>query len=149
MGLGATLITFLFRTYIDISIIYPITCCTIAICGIGTGAMYSLPISMYADVISIEQFETGENKSGAYLGYYSFTYNISNSLSLLLMGLMLDFIRFDSTQALQPMSVQSGLGLIVFCGCSIALAASILIFSRYKIKRADILKIQLKMKNKE
>lgn len=149
MGLGATLITFLFRTYIDISIIYPITCVTIAICGMGTGAMYSLPVSMYADVIAMEQFETGENKSGAYLGYYSFTYNISNSFSLLAMGFMLDFINFDSTQALQPMSVQSGLGMIVFCGCSIALAASILIFSRYKIKRADILKVQLKLQNKD
>lgn len=146
MGLGATLITFLFRTYVSISIIYPITCFTIFLCGMGTGAMYALPISMYADVIAMEQFETGENKSGAYLGYYSFTYNISNSLSLLVMGLMLDFIKFDSTAALQPLSVQSGLGMIVFCGCSIALAVSILIFSRYRIKRADVLKIQMRQK---
>lgn len=149
MGLGATLITFLFRTYVNHSIIFAITCFTILLCGMGTGAMYSLPISMYSDVISMEQFETGVNKSGAYLGYYSFTYNLSNSISLLIIGLMLDFIKFDSTQAVQPMSVQNGLGMIVFCGCSIALATSILIFSRYKIKRADVLKIQLKLQNQK
>ena len=145
MGIGATSITFLFRTYIDISIIYPITCFTILICGFGTGAMYSLPISMYADVVAMEQYKTGQNSSGAYLGYYSFTYNLSNSISLLLMGFLLDIIRFDSGAAVQPMSVQSGLGTIVFCGCSIALAISILIFSRYKIKRSDVLKLQLKI----
>lgn len=148
MGIGLTSITFLFRTYIDISIIFPITCLTIFICGFGTGAMYSLPISMYADVIALEKLESGEDKSGAYLGYYSFTYNISNSISLLIMGFLLDMVKFDSTKAVQPMSVQSGLGTIVFCGCSIALSAAILIFSKYKIKRADILKAQMKLKQK-
>ena len=74
MGLGLTLVTFLFRTYIDISIIYPTTCFTILVCGFGTGAMYSIPISMYADVVAMDEFETGENRSGEYLGYYSFTY---------------------------------------------------------------------------
>lgn len=145
MGIGTTAISFLFRTYIDVSIIYPVTCFTIFICGFGTGAMYSLPISMYADVVSLEKYETGENKSGAYLGYYSFTYNLSNSISLLVMGFLLDLIKFDSSLPVQPMSVQKGLGVIVFCGCSIALACAILIFSKYKIKRADVLKAQIKM----
>ena len=129
MGIGLTSITFLFRTYIDISIIFPITCITIFVCGFGTGAMYCLPISMYADVIALEKLRSGEDKSGEYLGYYSFTYNLSNSISLLIMGFLLDFIRFDSTKPVQPMSVQTGLGTIVFFGCSIALSFAILIFS--------------------
>lgn len=149
MGLGATLITFLFRTYVDISIIFPITCFTILICGFGTGAMYSLPISMYADVVALEKLESGEDKSGSFLGYYSFTYNLSNSISLLIMGFLLDLIKFDSTQAVQPLSVQTGLGTIVFCGCSLALSAAILIFSRYKLKRSDVLKAQMKISNKQ
>ena len=149
MGMGLTLITFLFRTYIDIRIIYPITCFTILISGFGTGAMYSLPISMYADAIMLEEFFTGESKTGEYLGYYSFTYNLSNSASLLIMGFLLDLIQFDSSAAVQPMSVQTGLGTIVFCGCSIALAISILIFSKYKIKRSDVLKVQLKISEKK
>ena len=149
MGIGATSITFLFRTYIDISIIYPMTCLTILLCGVGSGAMYSLPISMYADVVALQELESGENNAGAYLGYYSFTYNLSNSISLLLMGFLLDLIRFDSTNAVQPLSVQNGLGTIVFCGCSIALSTAIIIFSRYNVKRADVLKAQMKIKMKK
>ena len=111
--------------------------------------MQSLPISMYADVVTLEQYKTGENKSGVYLGYYSFTYNLSNSISLLIIGVLLDAIKFNPSEPIQALSVQTGLGTIVFCGCSIALAASILIFSRYKIKRADVLKAQLKLAEKE
>ena len=117
----------------------------IATCGVGLGAMYSLPMSMYADVVTLEMYKTGQNNAGAYTGYYTFTYNLANSISLLIIGLLLDFIKFDSTQPVQAMSVQTGLGIVVFCGCSIALALSILIFSKFSIKRSDVLKTQLKI----
>jgi len=151
MGIGLTLITFIFRIYIKIDLLFIMVCFTIAICGFGTGAMYSLPISMYADVISLEERESGENGSGSFLGYYSFTYNLSNSISLFFIGILLDLIKFDSTIPLQALSVQNGLGEIVFCGCSIALSLAILIFSKYDVKRSDVLKAQLetKQKNKE
>ena len=75
-AIGLTLVTFLFRTYIETSLLFLFVAFAIALCGFGTGAMYSLPISMYADAISLEQHETGENNAGAYLGYYSFTYKL-------------------------------------------------------------------------
>lgn len=145
LGIGLTLISFLFRTYVPIDFLYYYVMFTIFTCGIGIGAMQSLPISMYADLVTLEQYETGENKSGVYLGYYSFTYNLSNSISMLIIGMLLDAIKFNPAEPIQAMSVQNGLGIIVFCGCSITLAAAILIFSRYKIKRADVLKAQLKI----
>jgi Na+/melibiose symporter-like transporter len=104
---------------------------------------------MYADAISLEQHETGENNAGAYLGYYSFTYNLSNSVALFVMGILLDFIKFDSTLPIQALSVQKGLGSIVFCGCSIAISIAIIIFSKYNVKRADVLKAQLELKRKK
>lgn len=149
LGIGLTLISFLFRQYVPIELLFYFVIFCIIICGFGLGAMQSLPISMYADVVTLEQYKTGENKSGVYLGYYSFTYNLSNSISLLIIGVLLDAIKFNPSEPIQALSVQTGLGTIVFCGCSIALAASILIFSRYKIKRADVLKAQLKLAEKE
>ena len=149
LGIGLTLISFLFRQYVPTQTLFIFVAVCIFICGFGLGAMYSLPISMYADVVTLEQFASGENRSGAYLGYYSFTYNLSNSLSMLFIGILLDVIKFDSSKPIQAMSVQTGLGTIVFCGCSIALALAIAIFSRYKIKRSDVLKAQLKINEKE
>lgn len=149
MGIGLTLITFIFRSYIENSLLFVFVCLTIVVCGFGTGAMYSLPISMYADVISLEEHETGENNSGSYLGYYSFTYNLSNSIALFFMGILLDLIKFDSSIPVQALSVQSGLGRIVFCGCSIALSLAILIFSKYDVKRADVLKAQMEINKRK
>ena len=148
-GIGLTSVTFIFRAYIDSAVLFLLVCATIFICGLGTGAMYSLPISMYADVISLEQHETGENNAGSYLGYYSFTYNLSNSISLFFMGILLDLIKFDSSLPIQALSVQSGLGKIVFVGCAVAVSLSILIFSKYNVKRADVLKAQLCNQKKE
>lgn len=149
LGIGLTLISFLFRQYIPIESLFIFVLCCIVVCGFGLGAMYSLPISMYADVVTLEQYNSGVNKSGAYLGYYSFTYNLSNSISMLFIGILLDAIKFDPSEPIQAISVQNGLGTIVFCGCAIALAFAILLFSKYKVKRSDVLKAQLKLNNEE
>ncbi len=148
LGIALTFLTFLFRSYAtpDVMFFYVLPC--IIFCGLGAGAMYSLPMSMYADVVTLEMYKTGKNNAGAYSGFFTFTYNLANSIALLIIGFLLDLIKFDSTQPVQAMSVQNGLGLIVLCGCSIALALSITLFSKYSIKRADVLKIQL-MSNRE
>ena len=105
--------------------------------------MYSLPFSMYADAVTLEMFKTGQNNAGAYTGYYSFTYNLANSVALLIIGFLLDFIKFDSTQPVQAMSVQTGLGMVVFFGCTIFLALAITIFSKFSVKRSDVLKVEM------
>jgi len=92
----------------------------------------------------MEQYKTGDNNAGRYTGYYTFTYNFSNSIALLIIGFLLDFVKFDSAQPVQALSVQNGLGKIVFFGSAIALACAIWIFSKYSIKRADVLKVQIK-----
>ena len=144
LGIALTSVTFLFRTYCTSDFIFWFVLPCIFICGLGSGALYSLPHSMYADVVTMEQFKTGENNSGRYTGYYTFTYNFTNSVTLLFIGLLLDLIKFNSTEPIQAMSVQTGLGKIVFFGISIAISIAILIFSKYSIKRSDVLKVQIK-----
>ena len=143
LGVFLILITFIFREFINSNVMFYIAIPCLMFCGVGAGAMYSLPFSMYADAVSLEMFKTGQNNAGAYTGYYSFTYNLANSIALLIIGFLLDIIKFDSSQPVQAMSVQNGLGMIVFFGCSIFLALAIMIFSKFSIKRSDVLKIQM------
>lgn len=143
-GIAMTSITFLFRLYCSSDFIFWFVLPCLFICGIGSGALYSLPHSMYADVVTMEQYKTGINNAGRYTGYYTFTYNFSNSIALLFIGLLLDLVKFDSSQPVQALSVQAGLGKIVFLGSAIALTLSIIIFSKYSIKRSDVLKVQIK-----
>ena len=144
VGIALTSVTFLFRTYCTSDFMFWFVLPCIFICGLGSGALYSLPHSMYADVVTMEQFKTKENNAGRFTGYYTFTYNFTNSVTLLVIGLLLDLIKFDSTEPVQALSVQAGLGKIVFFGSAIAISVAILIFSTYKIKRADVLKVQIK-----
>ncbi len=143
-GIALTSVTFLFRSFCSSDQIFWFVLPCLFICGIGSGALYSLPHSMYADVITMEQYKTGENNAGRYTGYYTFTYNFSNSIALLFIGVLLDLVKFDSSQPVQALSVQDGLAKIVFFGSAIALTMAIVIFSKYKIKRSDVLKVQIK-----
>ena len=142
-GIFLIVITFLFRDFISTQSMFFIAIPCLMLCGIGAGAMYSLPFSMYADCVTLEIFKTGQNNAGAYTGYFTFTYNLANSVALLIIGFLLDIIKFDSSMPVQAMSVQNGLGLIVFFGCSIFLSLAIMIFSKFSIRRADVLKVQM------
>lgn len=145
LGVFVIAVTFLFREFIEPSTMFYLALPCMLFCGIGAGAMYSLPFSMYADVVTLEMTKTGENSAGAYTGYFTFTYNLANSIALLIIGFLLDLIKFDSSQPLQAMSVQNGLGGIVFFGCIIFMSFAIMAFSNYSIRRAQVLKVQMKL----
>ena len=142
-GVFAISTTFLFRAFIPTEIMFYLALPCMLFCGVGAGAMYSIPFSMYADAVTLQMKATGENNAGVYTGYFTFTYNLANSVALLIIGFMLDFIKFDSSQPLQALSVQNGLGAIVFFGCTVFMSLAIMAFSNYSIKRSNVLKIQM------
>lgn len=142
-GIGLTVISFIFREFVVNHTLFIMTIPAIFVCGFGTGSLYSLPISMFADLLTMDKITTGENNSATYSGFMTIAFNIANSLALLIIGLLLDFIKFDSSSPVQALSVQNGLGMIVFIGCSLSIALSILFFSRYSLKRIDVLKAQM------
>jgi len=103
----------------------------IFICGIGSGALYSLPMSMYGDAI-VSLTNDDVNLMATYSGTMTFASNIANSITQLLVGILLDVIKFDSSLQVQTLGVQTGLALILFVGVQIALIVSCAIFSRVK-----------------
>lgn len=102
----------------------------ILICGIGSGALYCLPLSLYGDRVKFE--ENSNNKNGIYSGVLTFAGNIANSITQLLVGLLLDIIHFDGGENVQSLSVQTGLALILFIGVQLSLILACFIFASYK-----------------
>ncbi|MBQ8792836.1 MAG: MFS transporter, partial [Clostridia bacterium] len=98
-----------------------------------------------ADVVTLEMVKTGNSNAGAYTGYFTFSCNLANSIALLIIGFLLDLIKFDSSQPVQALSVQNGLGMIVFLGCIIFMSLAIMAFSYYSVKRSQVLKIQMRI----
>lgn len=151
IGIFFTFWIFVFRESLGVVASFWTVLPCITFCGFGTGALYSLPVSMFADNVTMDKIQTGENKSATYSGYMTFAYNISNSIALLVIGVLLDVIKFNPAAPVQAIKVQNSLGAIVFGGCAICIAIAMIVLNRYSLKRSDILKQQLlsKQKNKK
>lgn len=76
----------------------------------GSGIMIPTAVSMIADIAEINQYTTGELKDGSYAAFYSFVFKAAISFALLVSGLMLGLIGFDSGAEEHPARVIRNLG---------------------------------------
>lgn len=112
---------------------------SIFISGIGSGALYTLPNSMYSDAITKVNRLTGEDKTATYSGVMTFVSNIMNCIFQLGIGITLDIIQFDPDKVVQDLSVQTGLAVILFVGIQFSLICGYYIFSKHgKVKYSKI-----------
>ena len=101
---------------------------------------------MFADVVTLEKLKSNQNKTATYSGYMTFAYNVANSVSLFVIGVLLDLIKFNPSEPVQAIKVQNALGIIVLVGCIVSIGLSMFIFNKYKLTRAEILKEQMRAK---
>lgn len=121
------ILIYLFRIEIY-EISYYLMLCAVFICGVGSGALYSLPTSIYGDLID-EITTNGENRVATYSGTMTFASNIGNSITQLVVGILLDIIGFDSSLQMQTLGVQTGLSLILFVGVQTSLIIACFVFA--------------------
>ncbi|MEG1500208.1 MAG: MFS transporter, partial [Clostridia bacterium] len=132
ISIGILVVLFFLREFFSNSILFHLTLLSIFICGYGSGALYSLPISIYSDLIKEENKHLGRDCTGVFSGIMTFIYKLSNALSLFVIGILLDVIKFNPTEPVQALSVQNSLGQILIVGIAASFALAIQIFSRYK-----------------
>lgn len=133
VGIIVVMITYIFKHVIGQNTFY-IILIAIFVIGFGVGTLYSLPASMYLDVG--EYLSQGNKNNGAtFQSFLTFSYNISNAISLFLVGVLLDVIKFDPNLAIQTRPVQTGIAIILFVGVLLSLIGSFLVFSKYKLKK--------------
>ena len=114
-------------------------CFAIFSSGIGTGCLFSLPISMYADCVALRQKQTGIERTGKSQGFLTFCTKISNALIMFLIGLSLDIIGFNGSRATQSTSVQNWLGWLLIAGVSIASIVAIFVYRKYSYSKEDFI----------
>ena len=132
---------FLLRNYLG-NALFIITIPVIFICGFGMGALYSVSPSMFNDLIAIDYYKTHKEKTATYSGFMTLSYKVSNAVTLLIIGVLLDVIKFNSENNLnQPESVKVSLALMFVFGIAISVFAAIKIFSVYSITKSDLAEI--------
>lgn len=134
VGVIIIMLTYIFKAPL-VSASFYIILIAIFIIGFGAGTLYSLPASMYLDVIEYINKNEDKNNAATFQSFLTFSYNIANASALLLVGILLDLIKFNPQLEVQSRPVQTGIAIILFLGVSISLIGSFCLFNKYRLKK--------------
>ena len=131
IGVFCVLLVYVFRFNLNRYSFY-LEIVSIFVCGFGSGALYTIPVSLYNDEVKIINAKTQEQQTATYTGIYTFSSSVLTALTQLITGVMLDLIHFDPSVVDQTISVQTGLALILFVGIMSVLILSYYLFGIFK-----------------
>lgn len=103
--------------------------------GLGNGAFMSIPFSMVADTIDQNEESTGLHQEGFYFGLYNFSYKAGISISVLIGGILLETIGFDSSLTQQSVETSYYLAMIPAWLLILFFPAMYLVISKYQLNR--------------
>jgi len=117
--------------------------------GFGNGSLFTLPASMVADIIDVEELKTGVRLEGIYYGCLTFSYKTSQSIAILSLGIILDVIGFDPNLAVQPDFTLLFIGLILAVGGIITICFAFKFYNNYKLTHSIVENVQEKLNFQE
>jgi Na+/melibiose symporter-like transporter len=110
-----------------------LVCASLFICGVGTGCLYSMPMSIFADLIAKKETEQGFKSTATSAGLITFCTKVSNAFIMFLIGVALDVIGFAHGVKTQTFAVQNSLGFVLVCGVILSCVISNFVFSKAKL----------------
>jgi GPH family glycoside/pentoside/hexuronide:cation symporter len=116
--------------------------------GFGTGGLFTLPLSMIADVIDLDELNTGKRAEGSYYGCLTLFYKLSQSITLLFIGFILDLVKFDASLPMQAENTVIILGLMLSIGSGLSFIAALISISGYNLNKSSVENIQKKIAEK-
>ena len=114
----------------------------IALAGIGYAGMQSLPLSMLPDVISHDAQRNGQGAAGSFGGVWTAGETTGIALGTTVLGIVLSASGYlesvGGVQVAQPASAVTGIALSFSIVPAVIIALSLVTFSRYPLRKADI-----------
>lgn len=117
--------------------------------GFGTSGLFSIPLSMLADTVDQQEFNTGKRNEGVYFGMLNFGYKFSQSLAVLILGVVLDLINFDSSLLVQEQTTLFLLGALLSVGSLLTFILSGISYRNYSIDEKRVRDMQLLIFNRK
>jgi Na+/melibiose symporter-like transporter len=114
----------------------------IALAGVGYAGMQSLPLSMLPDVISHDAQRNGLGAAGSFGGVWTAGETTGIALGTTVLGIVLSASGYLESQGgaeiVQPASAVAGIALSFSIVPAVIIAASLVTFARYPLRKADI-----------
>lgn len=104
--------------------------------GFGTGGLFTLPQAMVADAVDANVLRAEKRQEGVFYGVLTLGYKLSQSIALLLLGLALDWLKFNPDLPVQMDSTVVGLGLLMSLGSLISFGLSYLSYRPYSLTKS-------------
>lgn len=148
LGIVLFTIVFIIRDSVSSNVLFAILTVPIVVVGLGMGSTYLIPQSMLSDVIAHNSKDDEVNKNATVTGFVNFANKIAQALTLLVIGLMLDAVGFDSSAdsaVYKPgLNVKTGLGIVLLAGVTFGVILALVFTNKYKLKKEDIIKTKTK-----
>ncbi|WP_139904923.1 MFS transporter [Clostridium thermarum] len=138
------LITVLFRDYVQSKVMVFLPFAGLA--GFGMGGLLSLPLSMIADVIDLDELKTGVRSEGSYYGCLTLLYKLAQSIALLLVGTLLDLINFNTNKTDGTLLI---IGLVLSGGAIICFAMAYWSILKYNLTKDTVKDVQRQIAEKK
>jgi len=106
--------------------------------GFGIGALFTLPLSMVADTVDLNESTGGARLEGLYYGTMTLSYKLAQAVALVLIGMLIDAFGFDASASTQSRLTIVALGLVLGIGAAASFAAAIFAIRRYPLTEAKV-----------
>jgi len=106
--------------------------------GFGIGALFTLPLSMVADTVDLDEAEGGSRNEGVYFGTLTLVYKLAQALTLVLIGFFLDLSGFDSSLQTQERHTLLAMGLVLGLGGFVCFVFAIISVWRYDLDQQAV-----------
>lgn len=103
--------------------------------GIGVGAAHVLPWSIIPDAIEWDEWQTGKRHEGMFYSLVTLAQKIASSIAIPLTLLVLQATGYVGTAAVQPLSAQTGIRLVIGPVPALLLLVGIVFALRYPLSR--------------
>ena len=105
--------------------------------GFSMGGSIALPYAMISDTIDKDHYFTGVRKEGVFYGSATFMYKLSQAVSFLFVGSMLDLIGFNA-EAVQSAKIYRQVGLIMPLSLLVCFVIAMIFTYLYKLDRDKV-----------
>ncbi len=109
--------------------------------GFGTGGLFTMPQAMVADAVDSSTLITGKRQEGVFYGTLTLCYKLSQSIAIFVLGIALDYLRFNPDLQVQSEFTAVGLALLLSIGSIISFGFAYMSYSPYSLTRGKMLEI--------
>jgi len=115
----------------------------------GIGSLFVLMMSMTADVIDLDELNTGKRREGVFGAIYWWMVKLGFAIAGLLSGIIMTLVGFDSTAATQPESAITGLRIFYSGFPILGTLLAMYIMRNYDVTEAKAREVRVALENRK